>query len=63
MGAGIQIPPNGAKVLDRLGVLSQIRELGTELESLDLRRYQDGKLLCSRPLGESCVKEYGAPWL
>jgi salicylate hydroxylase len=63
VGGGIQIPPNGAKVLERLGLLSQLREAGTELESLHLRRYQDGKLLSSRPLGETTLQEYGAPWL
>jgi hypothetical protein len=48
--------------LERLGVLPQLREKGTELESLTLRRYKDGKLLASRPLGEM-REEHGVPWL
>ena len=52
-----------AQSLGQIGCAVADQGIGDELESLDLRRYQDGKLLCSRPLGESCVKEYGAPWL
>ncbi|GAQ09511.1 3-hydroxybenzoate 6-hydroxylase [Aspergillus lentulus] len=63
VGAGIQIPPNGARIMKELGLLPQIEEKGTKLESTDLRRYKDGRIITSMPCGESIVKEYGAPWI
>jgi salicylate hydroxylase len=63
VGAGIQIPPNGARIMQELGLLPQIEEKGTKLQSMDLRRYKDGRIITSMPCGESIVKEYGAPWL
>jgi salicylate hydroxylase len=63
VGAGIQIPPNGARIMRELGVLPQIEDKGTKLEFTDLRRYKDGRIITSMPCGESVVKEYGAPWM
>lgn len=46
-----------------LGLLPQIEEKGMKLESMDLRRYKDGRIITSMPCGETIVKEYGAPWM
>ncbi|KAF2211245.1 hypothetical protein CERZMDRAFT_112698 [Cercospora zeae-maydis SCOH1-5] len=62
VGAGIQIPPNSGKTLNRLGVLSSIEKSSTVLESFDLRRYADGSLLIRRPLGETAIRLYGEHW-
>ncbi|KAH1498606.1 hypothetical protein KXW18_005215 [Aspergillus fumigatus] len=63
VGAGIQVPPNGARIMQELGLLSRIEEQGMKLEVMDLRRYKDGRIITSMPCGESIVKEYGAPWI
>ncbi|GFG22428.1 putative salicylate hydroxylase [Aspergillus udagawae] len=63
VGAGIQIPPNGARIMRELGVLPQIEEKGMKLEFTDLRRYKDGRIITSMPCGDFVVKEYGAPWI
>ncbi|PPJ52452.1 hypothetical protein CBER1_10380 [Cercospora berteroae] len=62
VGAGIQVPPNGSKTLKRLGVLSQIEESSTALESIDVRRYADGSLLVRKPLGETSTRLFGEQW-
>lgn len=47
VGAGIQVSPNMGKLLDRWGV--RYREKATLLHQIDIRRWQDGKLLASIP--------------
>jgi salicylate hydroxylase len=49
--------------MQELGLLSQTEEKGMRLESMDLRRYKDGRIITSMPCGETIVKEYGAPWM
>ncbi|KAF7590660.1 hypothetical protein BBP40_002552 [Aspergillus hancockii] len=63
VGAGIQIPPNGARVLQELGLMDQVLAKGAIVESMDLRRYKDGRTITSMPCGETVVREYGAPWI
>ncbi|KAI1608241.1 putative salicylate hydroxylase [Exophiala viscosa] len=62
VGAGIQIPPNSAQTLGRLGVLPQIEKVSTIVESFDMRRYADGSLLASKPYGQASVGLYGGHW-
>lgn len=63
VGAGIQIPPNAARVMDVLGVLPALTSKATVLDAIDLRRYENGKLLCSRPGGKAILEDFGAPWM
>ncbi|RAH46603.1 FAD/NAD(P)-binding domain-containing protein [Aspergillus brunneoviolaceus CBS 621.78] len=64
-GAGIQIPPNGTRVMRDLGLLPKLLHEGGAkvLEHVDFRRYASGDLLRSMPFGEGIVREFGAPWL
>ncbi|KAB8238715.1 putative salicylate hydroxylase [Aspergillus alliaceus] len=62
-GAGIQIPPNGARVLQELNLVHQVLEKGTVVESMDLRRYKDGSVITSMECGETVAREYGSPWI
>ncbi|KAF1813356.1 FAD/NAD(P)-binding domain-containing protein [Eremomyces bilateralis CBS 781.70] len=48
IGAGIQIPPNAARILASLDLLPKIRETAIEVQKLNFRRYEDGRLLASR---------------
>lgn len=63
VGAGIQIPPNGTRVMRDLGLLPQLLEKGSQVQHVDFRRYKDGRLLRSMPFGEDITQEFGAPWL
>jgi salicylate hydroxylase len=63
IGAGIQIPPNGAIILQQLGVLEQLLEVGSMVQHVDFRRYDDGRLLRSMPFGDGIVEELGVPWM
>ena len=64
IGAGIQIPPNGARALRELGLDDKrLRSAGAvSLDAINLRRYKDGRELLRRPGGEAFRKAYGAPW-
>ncbi|KAL4973711.1 hypothetical protein BDW66DRAFT_161873 [Aspergillus desertorum] len=63
IGAGIQIPPNGTTVLEKLGLLPQILDRGNVVQHVDFRRYDDGKILRSMPFGADIVEEFGVPWV
>ncbi|OJJ04025.1 hypothetical protein ASPVEDRAFT_54276 [Aspergillus versicolor CBS 583.65] len=63
VGAGIQIPPNGGRIIEQLGLLSKILEKGSTVQHVDFRRYHDGTLLRSMPFGEDIVEEFGVPWV
>ena len=45
LGAGIQVPPNAARVARQLGVLPALEEKGVVLDSIEYVRYTDGKVL------------------
>ncbi|KAI9041063.1 putative salicylate hydroxylase [Aspergillus affinis] len=63
VGAGIQIPPNGSRIMKELDLLPDVLEKGAIIESMDIRRYKDGGLLTSMRCGETVTREYGAPWI
>jgi salicylate hydroxylase len=63
VGAGIQIPPNGARILQQLGVLEQLLEVGSIVQHVDFRRYDDGRVLRSMPFGDGIAEEFGVPWM
>ncbi|PYH44976.1 FAD/NAD(P)-binding domain-containing protein [Aspergillus saccharolyticus JOP 1030-1] len=63
VNAGIQIPPNGTRILHQLGLLEDVVRRGTSTEYLDLRRYQDGAVIRSMPWGAPVCQAYGRPWL
>ncbi|KAL2822451.1 hypothetical protein BJX63DRAFT_417549 [Aspergillus granulosus] len=63
IGAGIQIPPNGGRVLKELGLLPKLIEAGSTVQHVDFRRYDNGQILRSMPFGEGIVEEFGVPWI
>ncbi|KAJ5645810.1 hypothetical protein N7490_002182 [Penicillium lividum] len=63
VGAGIQIPPNGTRIMRDLGLLPQLLEKGSQVQQVDFRRYKDGRVLRSMPFGDDITKEFGAPWI
>lgn len=63
VGAGIQIPPNAARVHRHLGTLPRLLQTGVIIEAVEYRRYEDGKLLVARPAADLDESLYGVPWL
>jgi salicylate hydroxylase len=63
VGAGIQIPPNGARIMCDFGLLPQLLEQGSQVQQVHFRRYKDGRLLRSMPFGDDITEEFGAPWM
>ena len=62
IGAGIQIPPNAARVLERLGVLERLRSSALEPQAVSLRDYRSARELARVPL-EGAEARWGAPYL
>lgn len=50
VGAGIQVAPNAARILDRLGLLDKVMEKANILEENSLRRYANNQELGTAPL-------------
>lgn len=61
VGAGIQVAPNAARILDRFGILEEVLEDATLLEKNSLRRYADDEKLGTAPLMPEIGEKYGAP--
>lgn len=60
-GAGIVVPPNMVRLLDELGLQPALERVAVRLESAwEFRRWQDGRVLFSQPMGEACLALYGA---
>ena len=62
VGAGIQMSPNGVRVLDRLGLGSSAREIGCTPDRIVIRRWQDDTELMSLPLGSLAAERWGEPY-
>jgi salicylate hydroxylase len=63
VGAGIQIPPNGSRIMRDFGLLPQLLAKGNQVQEVNFRRYKDGHLLRSMPFGDDITEEFGAPWM
>jgi hypothetical protein len=50
-------------VLHRYELLEKVKTKATVLETLDLRRYENGKLLATKPLGDKLIEQVGMPWM
>jgi salicylate hydroxylase len=62
VGAGINIGPNASRILHRLGVAEELKQVGIKPASFDQRRWDDGRVLLRSPLGEEVETAFGAPY-
>lgn len=62
IGAGIQLSPNGTRVLHRLGLEAGLRRIAFLPESTEMRDWRDGSVIASNPLGEELLRQYGFPY-
>lgn len=63
VGAGIQISPNGNKVLDALGVFKRLKELSCDPVRKEFRLWNTGKPWPMLSLGKAVIESYGYPYL
>jgi salicylate hydroxylase len=63
VGAGIQLSPNGTKILDRLGVSRGLAAAAVEPLSHAFRHWRSGETLLELPLGAAVRRSFGAPYL
>lgn len=63
VGAGIQISPNGFKVLAALGLGDAIRAVAFEPEVIEMRMGVSGRQLMSIPMKAIAARRWGAPYL
>ncbi len=61
VGAGIQISPNAARLLDRLGLSADLAAMGVRPLAWHQRRWDDGRTLLNAPLGDAVVEAFGFP--
>lgn len=63
VGAGIQISPNGNRVLDALGVFQQLKALSCDPVRKEFRLWNTGRPWPMFSLGKTVVENYGYPYL
>jgi salicylate hydroxylase len=62
VGAGIQISPNATRILYRLGLSEALERIGVRPLTFEFLRWDDGRVLMRSPLGDECVRLFGAPY-
>ena len=63
VGAGIQISPNGARLLDRIGVLEAVRAASVAPPFAELRLGDTGGLVLRLTMGQAAEARWGGPYL
>ncbi|MFE4534698.1 FAD-dependent monooxygenase [Streptomyces scopuliridis] len=62
LGAGVQIAPNAARLLRRLGLGRRLDAMAVRAQAVEMRRWDDSRLLSRSELGAACEARYGAPY-
>ena len=62
VGAGIQISPNGSRILAAIGLADDLARIGTMPERIVMRRWEDDAELLARPQGHLPIERYGHPY-
>jgi salicylate hydroxylase len=62
IGAGIQISPNATRILHRLGLAAVLHDYGVRPLAIQIRRWDDGRILTRQLLGNECESTFGAPY-
>lgn len=60
VGAGIQVSPNGTRILERLGVMERLAPAIYEPETIEMRDGQSGDLILSMPMRAIAQARWGA---
>jgi len=63
IGAGIQLSPNGTRLLAQHGLLTHLEQTAFEPQAATLRNAISGRVVFRTPLGQTARSRYGAPYL
>lgn len=63
VGAGVQIGPNGTRVLAALGVAEALKPYEVVAAGKEIRLWNTGQMWKLFDLGEESIKHYGAPYI
>jgi salicylate hydroxylase len=61
IGAGIHLAPNGSRLLQRLGLGEQLREVAVRPDALEVRAWDTGAVLMRQPMGDAWQEEFNGP--
>jgi salicylate hydroxylase len=62
VGAGVQISPNAARLLHRLGLGAELDRVGVRPDALVMRRWDDDGMIVEEPAGKAIEERFGAPY-
>jgi salicylate hydroxylase len=62
VGAGVQISPNAARLLHRLGLGAELDCVGVRPEAVVVRRWDDDSVIVEEPAGKALEERFGAPY-
>ena len=62
VGAGVQISANGARILHALGLEKPLAKVAFTPKRGEVRHWQTGEVLATRPLGNSSLERFGFPY-
>lgn len=62
VGAGVQISPNGSRVLYALGIGDEVRQLSCEPAGKEVRLWNTGQTWKLFDLGADAIERYGSPY-
>jgi salicylate hydroxylase len=63
LGASLQLGPNALRLMDELGMLPALRQIGVRPDAVEFVRWDDGSLLLHMPMGPRMEEHFGAPQL
>lgn len=63
VGAGIQVSPNGTRVLFALGLEDELDRVAFRPEAVEMRGWRRGQLISRLPLGATVENRFGTPYL
>ena len=62
IGAGIQLSPNGTRVLHHIGLASELAERAVSPLATEFRSWKTAETINSIPLGKTVLERYGFPY-
>lgn len=62
VGAGIQIPPNSGRLLQRWNVLEHLQKYAVQPEGIHFRRWENGNIIGYTALGQTFQDDFEVPY-
>ena len=63
IGAGLQVSPNGVKILERIGVMERLNSALFEPEAIEIRMGISGRPILYLPMKGAAAQRWGAPYI